>query len=74
MADDIDDKDLPEDPDDRTDTLPPFWKLNRITVNLVSNGEVFLFRAEKKGPGFSFTTHGFPYGYGPSGSRCSAAA
>jgi len=24
MADDIDDKDLPEDPDDRTDTLPPF--------------------------------------------------
>ena len=24
MADDIDDRDLPEDPDDRTDTLPPF--------------------------------------------------
>ena len=24
MADDVDDKDLPEDPDDRTDTLPPF--------------------------------------------------
>jgi hypothetical protein len=24
MSDDIDDKDLPEDPDDRTDTLPPF--------------------------------------------------
>lgn len=24
MEDDIDDKDLPEDPDDRTDTLPPF--------------------------------------------------
>jgi hypothetical protein len=24
MADDIDDKDLPEDSDDRTDTLPPF--------------------------------------------------
>jgi hypothetical protein len=50
MVDDIDDKDLPEDPDDRTDTLPPFWKLNRITWNLVSNGEVFLFSARKKGP------------------------
>jgi hypothetical protein len=24
MSDDVDDKDLPEDPDDRTDTLPPF--------------------------------------------------